>query len=120
MPHVAQGSFGIVYRGTVKDRKEEVAIKDIKVTSYQLFEEWKKEVEFMGFVSLPFVFSYSHRQHKNQYIVDIYGYCAKTSILTIVMEWMENGDLFCNLHKKKPPVSRGQRLRWGRHCALGM
>lgn len=49
MPHVAQGSFGIVYRGTVKDRKEEVAIKDIKVTSYQLFEEWKKEVEFMGY-----------------------------------------------------------------------
>eukprot|EP01127_Copromyxa_protea_P000427 TRINITY_DN10355_c0_g1_i1.p1 TRINITY_DN10355_c0_g1~~TRINITY_DN10355_c0_g1_i1.p1 ORF type:complete len:638 (+),score=85.06 TRINITY_DN10355_c0_g1_i1:34-1947(+) len=107
MPHVAQGSFGIVYRGTVKDRKEEVAIKDIKVTSYQLFEEWKKEVEFMG-------------QHKNQYIVEIYGYCAKTSILTIVMEWMENGDLFCNLHKKKPPVSRGQRIRWGRHCALGV
>lgn len=50
MPHVAQGSFGIVYRGTVKDRKEEVAIKDIKVTSYQLFEEWKKEVEFMGYI----------------------------------------------------------------------
>jgi hypothetical protein len=36
------------------------------------------------------------------------------------MEWMENGDLFFNLHKKKPPASRGQRLRWGRHCALGL
>jgi len=107
MPHVAQGSFGIVYRGTVKEKKEEVAIKDIKVTSFQMFEEWKKEVEFMG-------------QHKSPYIVEIFGYCAKTSILTIVMEWMENGDLFNNIHKKKPSASKGQRLRWARHCALGV
>ena len=55
MPHVAQGSFGIVYKGTVKDRKEDVAVKDIKVTSYQLFEEWKKEVEFMGYYSITFI-----------------------------------------------------------------
>ena len=44
------GTFGIVYKGTVRGEKRGVvAIKDIKVKDYTTFEAWKKEVDFMRY-----------------------------------------------------------------------
>ena len=37
----------------MKDRKEEVAIKDITVKDPILFEEWKKEVDVMRSARVP-------------------------------------------------------------------
>jgi len=109
LPHIAAGHFGIVYKGYVSNRKEIVAVKDIKVTDYTLFEEWKKEVEFMS-------------QHKNTFIVQVYGFCCTSKILTIVMEYMENGSLFDLLHGEEARIefNHFDRLRMGRQVALGV
>lgn len=110
LPHIGQGTFGIVYRGTVKDRKNIVAIKDIKVKDNATFDEWKKEVEFMSF-------------NTHKYIVEIYGYYCSPEMLTIVMEYLEGGMLFDLLHDN-PGVSTKltylDRLRMARHITIAV
>jgi serine/threonine protein kinase len=109
LPHIAAGHFGIVYKGNVSNRKDIVAIKDIRVTDYTLFEEWKREVEFMS-------------QHKNTFIVQVYGFCCSSKILTIVMEYMEKGSLFDLLHGEEARMefNHFDRLRMARQVALGV
>lgn len=110
LPHIAAGHFGIVYKGYVRDRKELVAIKDIKVTDYTLFEEWKREVEFMS-------------QHSNKFVVQVHGFCCSSKILTIVMEYMEKGSLFDILHgdgRKEICLNGFDRLRMARQVSMGV
>uniref|UniRef100_A0A6B2L5V4 Protein kinase domain-containing protein n=1 Tax=Arcella intermedia TaxID=1963864 RepID=A0A6B2L5V4_9EUKA len=110
MPHIGQGTFGIVYKGTVKDRKIVVAIKDIIVKDHTSFEEWKKEVEFM-----------SNNTHK--YVVEVYGYCRSPEMLTIVMEFFDRGMLFSMLHENPQESAKLtvlDRLRMARHVSISV
>jgi len=104
MQQIAKGTSGIVYKGFVKDRKEEVAIKDITVKDASVFEEWKKEVDVMRYAAqfefFTISLSYSllfHSQFQNDFVVEIYGFAyelGSTITLTIVMEYMHNGSLY--------------------------
>jgi len=60
------------------------------------------------------------RAGKNPYLVKIYGYIRTRKMLGIVLEYMEKGSLFDLLHKRKERLSQLQRVRMGRHCALGL
>lgn len=74
-----------MFKGLVKDRKDEVAIKDMEVKDPSVFNEWKREVEFMS-------------QYQNDFVVEVFGFGYEigtlTQTLTIVMEFMHNGSLY--------------------------
>eukprot|EP01124_Arcella_intermedia_P036813 TRINITY_DN9717_c0_g2_i1.p1 TRINITY_DN9717_c0_g2~~TRINITY_DN9717_c0_g2_i1.p1 ORF type:complete len:824 (-),score=168.04 TRINITY_DN9717_c0_g2_i1:843-3314(-) len=106
-PHIAKGSYGVVFKGKVPDVPHTVAIKDMDITDSNVIEDWKKELVVMN-------------QNQSPYIVEVYGYTNNSQIVTIVMEFMSRGDLFTLLHKTKEPLSILQRLRMSRHCALGI
>lgn len=84
-----------------------MAIKDIKVTNNRLFEEWKKEIEFMSAHSCP-------------YIIEVAGFSATSNVLTIVMEYAEKGTLFNLLHKSGVRVPLFNRVRMARHVAIAV
>lgn len=106
-PHIAKGSFGIVYTGNVAGIKEKVVIKDMDIVSQNSIDEWKKEIDLMTLGSCP-------------YTVPIYGYSYSDTSLTIIMEYMPKGSLFDVLHKRHEKISIIQRMRMARHCALGL
>lgn len=59
---------------------------------------------------------------KSPFVVEVFGFCSNQKILTIVMEYMVNGDLYQLLHKNSHShsLSMLQRMRMARHCALGL
>jgi serine/threonine protein kinase len=106
-PHIAKGTFGVVFKGKIKGYDKTVVIKDMEVHNSRNVEDWKREIQIMS-------------QNRCPYVVDVLGYCASGKILTIVMEFMENGSLYNVLHVKHDPLSLLQRMRMARHCALGL
>eukprot|EP01124_Arcella_intermedia_P023035 TRINITY_DN3569_c0_g1_i2.p1 TRINITY_DN3569_c0_g1~~TRINITY_DN3569_c0_g1_i2.p1 ORF type:complete len:673 (-),score=145.46 TRINITY_DN3569_c0_g1_i2:53-1999(-) len=109
LPHIARGSFGMVFKGHVEGTQDKVVIKDLEIQNDKSLDEWKKEVTVMV-------------KNRSPYIAEIFGYASEGTTLTIVMEFFEYGDLFNVLHKKKDihPLSVLQRLRMARHCAYGL
>lgn len=108
IPHIAKGSFGIVYTGHVPDVTEKLVIKDMTVMNEGSVNEWKKELVVMSANSCP-------------YICRVYGYAQEKKTLTIVMEYMELGDLFSILENPAShPLSVLQKMRMARHIALGI
>jgi len=59
-------------------------------------------------------------QNRCPYVVEVYGYVIFKSIISIIMEYMEAGNLFDLIHVKHTPLSIVQRMRMARHCALGL
>lgn len=109
-PALAAGSFGTVYKGKVDDIKEVVIIKDILMTNLNAVQEWKKEIEMLGY------------NKKNKYVVRIYGYCFSEKKLSIVMEFMSKGSLYELLYERNEMdhFSIIQRLRMCRHCVRAL
>jgi hypothetical protein len=106
-PHIAKGSYGVVFKGKVADIPVPVAIKDMDIVDSGVIEDWKKELTVMN-------------QNQSAYVVDVYGYSNDRNVVTIIMEFMTRGDLFSILHKKNLPLSILQTRRMARHCALGI
>eukprot|EP01125_Pyxidicula_operculata_P019552 TRINITY_DN709_c5_g1_i2.p1 TRINITY_DN709_c5_g1~~TRINITY_DN709_c5_g1_i2.p1 ORF type:complete len:563 (-),score=165.05 TRINITY_DN709_c5_g1_i2:16-1704(-) len=110
-PHIARGSFGTVYRGTAKGIPGVVVIKDIDIINHQSITDWQRELSTMS-------------NTQNPYIVKLFGYSSTNKILTIVMEYVVNSDLFSLLHKNRmkqqQQLSFLQRLRMARHIALAL
>jgi len=108
-PHLARGTYGVVFRGRVPGIPDYVVIKDMEIQNQKSIEEWQKEIDIMA-------------RTKSPYIAEVFGYSSQGTVLTIVMEFMCFGDLFGVLHKKadKHPLSLLQRMRMARHCALGL
>jgi len=108
-PQLAKGTFGVVFLGKVKGFAEDIVIKDMEVQNQASIVEWQKEVRIMTVIQSP-------------YIAQVYGYCKGGGVLTIVMEYMCNGDLFGILHKRaaQHPLSLIQRMRMARHVAIGL
>jgi serine/threonine protein kinase len=110
MPHIASGSFGVVYKGKVVDLPDiVVVIKDQENRDQQAFIAWRQEVEFM-------------RQNRSPYVAEIFAYAISGPQLSIIMEYFQNGDLFSVIHKhpQQHPLTLHQRLVMARHCALGL
>jgi serine/threonine protein kinase len=106
-PHIAKGSYGIVFKGKVPDVPSTVAIKDMDIVDSGVIDDWKKELTVMN-------------KNQSPYVVEVYGYSNNRNVVTIVMEFMTRGDLFTILHKKNTPLSLLERLRMARHCLLGI
>jgi hypothetical protein len=49
IPHIAKGSFGIVYTGHVPEVAEKLVIKDMTVMNEGSVNEWKKELVVMRY-----------------------------------------------------------------------
>lgn len=107
-PHIAKGSYGIVYTGRVPDVNDLVVIKDMDLVNQSSIEEWKRELTVMS-------------ENSSNYICRVYGYSSVPKILTIVMEYMKLGDLFHILENpKEHPLSVIQKMRMARHISLGI
>lgn len=106
-PHIAKGSYGVVYKGTVPDVKEVIVIKDMDFTNQKALDDWRKEIKMMAKTSC-------------EYVVRVLGYATAERTLTIVMELMTKGSLYDLLHTRKEPLSVITRMRMARHCALGL
>jgi len=125
---IGKGTFGLVYKGKLKDQDGVVCIKDMSASSSsRIIEEWKREAELMRYTDC-------------RYVCRVFGYSFISTDLTIVMEFCERGSLYDVLYKK-PPKSLGssltkllrgdksgdiknfsivQRLRMARHCVRGL
>jgi serine/threonine protein kinase len=107
-PHIAKGSFGVVFTGHVAGIPiDKVVIKDMEVHNQRNIDDWKKEIAMMARMRSP-------------YVVKVLGYCSSGHILTIVMEFMRKGSLYDVLHQRKEPLSLLQRMRMARQCALSV
>jgi len=109
-PHIARGSFGIVFKGKVDGFAETVVIKDMDIRDQKSVEDWKKEIHVMS------------QNLSNPYCAQVYGYSSTGNTLTIIMEFFPKGDLFKVLHTEpdKHPLSLLARMRMARHVVLGI
>lgn len=48
-PHIAKGSFGVVFKGHAKGFSEVVVIKDLEIQSSKSVDEWRKEISLMRY-----------------------------------------------------------------------
>jgi len=80
----------------------------MSVLSENSVAEWKKELTVMS-------------ENASPYICRVYGYASERKVLTIVMEYMQKGDLFNLLEDEATnPMTTLQKLRMARHIALGI
>ncbi|XAR66183.1 Non-specific serine/threonine protein kinase [Bertholletia excelsa] len=87
---LGQGGFGSVYRGTLGNPSQEVAVKLMDAGSLQGEREFQNELFFAGKIESP-------------YIVSVIGFCSdrKQRRMLLVYELMSNGSLQeCLLHRK--------------------
>ena len=90
---LGEGGFGIVYRGTWKHHREEVAIKEIKgELGEDAAEELRREAEITKRLDSP-------------YIIKLWGLCWEHQKYAMVMELMPKASLYNLLHN-------GQELSW--------
>lgn len=108
-PHIAKGMYGIVYKAKVPSIADQtIVVKDLTIENARSIEEWKREIIVMSTITSP-------------YVVKVYGFCEEESMLSILMEFVPNGDLFKMLHRRKDqPLSWLQKIRMAHHCAKGL
>ncbi|KAF2912582.1 hypothetical protein DAI22_10g022400 [Oryza sativa Japonica Group] len=98
---LGNGKLRKVYKGILDDNHAVVVKKYIHMDSE---EEFAKEV-----------IVHSQINHKN--VVRLIGYCTEKNDLTMVMEYMSNGDLYYHLHVKNSLDSLDIRLNIAIDCA---
>lgn len=103
---LGRGSFGIVYRGVLKDTGEPVAVKKLDRTFRDSEKEFKAEVNVIG-----------HIHHKN--LVRLVGYCDEGLQRLLVYEFMSNGTLAGFLFDEMKP-SWNQRTQIAFGVARGL
>jgi len=105
----AKGSYGVIFKGTVKGIDKPVVIKEMEIRDVKSLEDWKKEISLMVIT-------------RSAFIVELFGYNYHSGTLSIIMEYMSKGDLYNILHTNphKHYLSRIMRFRMARHIALGV
>ncbi|CAN6482522.1 unnamed protein product [Victoria cruziana] len=97
---LGQGGFGGVYRGTLRDTNDMVAVKRYSKGSSQGKKEYMAEVNVI-----------SRLRHRN--LVRLIGWCHERGELLLVYEYMEGGSLDLHLFSKKdcPVLTWAQRRK---------
>ncbi|CAN7025527.1 hypothetical protein Bca4012_041759 [Brassica carinata] len=101
---LGEGGFGKVFKGWLEEKGPGshsstgtvIAVKKLNSESFQGFEEWQCEVNFLGRIS-----------HPN--LVKLLGYCLEGDDLLLVYEYMQKGSLENHLFRKGSVV---QPLSW--------
>ncbi|CAH8363693.1 unnamed protein product [Eruca vesicaria subsp. sativa] len=114
---LGEGGFGKVFKGWLEEKGPGsrstgtvIAVKKLNSESFQGFEEWQCEVNFLGRVS-----------HPN--LVKLLGYCLEGEELLLVYEYMQKGSLENHLFRKGSvvqPLSWEIRLRIAIGAAKGL
>eukprot|EP01018_Ginkgo_biloba_P024870 Gb_21838 [translate_table: standard] len=99
---IGSGGYGKVYKGLLAAGGEMVAIKRAKEESLQGAAEFKNEIELLSRV-----------HHKN--LVGLIGFCFEEGEQMLVYEYMPNGTLRDNLHRRT-----GIHLDWGRRLRIAL
>ncbi|KAL6654080.1 hypothetical protein ACP70R_007545 [Stipagrostis hirtigluma subsp. patula] len=99
---IGKGGFGEVYKGTLDDDYDQVAVK--KYIRKDLRDEFMEEVSI-----------HSQMNHKN--VVKPIGYCLGESSLVMVTEYVTKGNLEDLLHNSDIPVPLDIRLGIAIGCA---
>ncbi|GMN30451.1 hypothetical protein TIFTF001_050666 [Ficus carica] len=103
---LGRGSFGIVYKGVVKDTNDTVAVKKLDRAFHDSEKEFKAEVNVIG-----------HTHHKN--LVRLIGFCDEGEQRLLVYEFMSNGTLAGLLFGDMKP-SWSQRIQIALGVAKGL
>ncbi|XWS54456.1 hypothetical protein CRYUN_Cryun10bG0090800 [Craigia yunnanensis] len=100
---LGEGGFGKVYKGWLDEKAPGksgsgtlIAVKKLNSESWQGFEEWQSEVNFLGRLSHP-------------HLVRLLGYCWEDIELLLVYEFMQKGSLENHLFGRGSTV---QSLEW--------
>ncbi|XP_078162076.1 serine/threonine-protein kinase-like protein CCR4 [Carex rostrata] len=118
---IGSGSFGSVYHATLGDGRE-VAIKraesgNVASTSTTPARRRDRESAFVSELALL-----SRINHRN--LVSLLGFCTDDGERVLVYEYMSNGTLYDNLHKRQPlppPLATWQsRLKLALDAARGI
>ncbi|KAL1188495.1 putative serine/threonine-protein kinase PIX13 [Cardamine amara subsp. amara] len=114
---LGEGGFGKVFKGWLEEKAPGknnngtvIAVKKLNAESFQGFEEWQCEVNFLGRIS-----------HPN--LVKLLGYCLEGEDLLLVYEYMQKGSLENHLFRKGSavqPLSWEIRLRIAIGAAKGL
>ncbi|XP_010545648.1 PREDICTED: probable LRR receptor-like serine/threonine-protein kinase At1g51860 [Tarenaya hassleriana] len=104
---LGRGGFGIVYYGILDNNP--VAVKMLTGSSVQGYKQFKAEVELLLRV-----------HHKN--LTSLVGYCDENEKLSLIYEFMANGDLNEHLSGKRGPsiLTWEGRLRIAAESAQGL
>ncbi|XP_049351353.1 receptor-like protein kinase HERK 1 [Solanum verrucosum] len=94
---IGEGGIGKVYRGVLCDGTN-VALKRRKAESDEDLQEFQTEIEILT-------------QFRHPHLVSLIGYCDENNELTLIYEYMENGNLRRHLYGSDlPSMSWEQRL----------
>ncbi|XP_057840978.2 L-type lectin-domain containing receptor kinase IX.1 [Cryptomeria japonica] len=96
---LGQGGFGGVYKCTLVQTNEIVAVKRISEGSKQGIKEFVAEVSIV-----------SRLRHRN--LVQLLGWCYEQDQLLLVYEYMSNGSLDRHIFTKKAGEEEPQVLQW--------
>ncbi|KAL6127556.1 hypothetical protein ACLB2K_070921 [Fragaria x ananassa] len=105
---IGEGGFGLVYKGTLPDNKQVVAIKKSKTDAPTMTPE-NRIAHTKQFINEMIVLS--GIKHRN--VVRLLGCCLETKTPILVYEFVSNGTLYEHIHKKKGqgPLSFEQRVK---------
>ncbi|PIN15368.1 Serine/threonine protein kinase [Handroanthus impetiginosus] len=107
---IGEGGFGRVYKGHIKSKNIDVAVKQLDRNGFQGNKEFLVEV---------LVLSLLH--HPN--LVNLVGYCAEGSHRILVYEYMPNGSLedhLLNIDPDKKPLDWNTRMKIAEGAARGL
>ncbi|KAF3972492.1 hypothetical protein CMV_004011 [Castanea mollissima] len=101
---LGEGGFGLVYKGTLIDRKE-IAVKRLSPKSGQGLSEFKNEVILI-----------TKLQHQN--LVRLLGYCIEGDEKMLIYEYMPNGSLDSLIFDQMKAKVLGWSMRFNIICGI--
>ncbi|KAJ4970726.1 hypothetical protein NE237_003825 [Protea cynaroides] len=114
---LGEGGFGFVFKGWIDESTLTptkpgtgivVAIKKLKMESYQGHKEWLAEVNYLG-------------QLRHENLVKLIGYCSESENRLLVYEYMSRGSLENHLFRKGvQPLPWLTRMNIAIHVARGL